>query len=153
MPNKNPYGQASDAYGNMAAKGDQRSLEGKILLKSARQLEELSKRMAAGDKPTLEEIDFPLEYNRKLWMVFVNDTMNDSHPLPQEIKNNIASLGVFVFKRTVDVLGDPTPAKLQALIEINRNIAAGLMKQKPADKPAADTQPSPADTTPTDNLI
>lgn len=153
MPNKNPYGQASDAYGNMAAKGDQRSLEGKILLKSARQMEDLAKRLTAGEKPTLEEIDFPLEYNRKLWMVFVNDTMNDSHPLPQEIKNNIASLGVFVFKRTIDILADPTPSKLLALVEINRNIAAGLMKQSHADKPADDTPPSPADSNPTDNLI
>src|SRR6218665_1188757 len=153
MPNKNPYGQASDAYGNMPAKGDPRSLEGKILLKSARQLEDLAKRLAAGEKPTLEEVDFPLEYNRKLWMVFVNDTMNDSHPLPQEIKNNIASLGVFVFKRTLDVLADTTPEKLQVLIEINRNIATGLMKQKPADKPAADAPPPPADSNPTDNLI
>lgn len=152
MQSKNPYGQASDAYGNTAAKGDQRSLEGKVLLKSARQLEGLSKRLAAGEKPSLEEVDFPLEYNRKLWMVFVNDTMNDSHPLPQEIKNNIASLGIFVFKRTLDILADPTPEKLQALIEINRNIATGLMKQKPADKPAGEAAP-PADSNPTDNLI
>ncbi len=153
MQSKNPYGQASDAYGSMAAKGDQRSLEGKVLLKSARQLEELSKRLAAGEKPTLEEVNFPLEYNRKLWMVFVNDTMNDSHPLPQEIKNNIASLGIFVFKRTIDILADPTPAKLQSLIEINRNIATGLMKQKPADKSAADAPAPSADSNPTDNLI
>lgn len=150
MPSKNPYGQAADAYGDMAGKGDQRSLEGKILLKSARQMEDLSRRLAAGEQVSLDDIGNPIEYNRKLWMVFVNDTMNDAHPLPQEIKNNIASLGVFVFKRSVDILAAPTPDKLQVLIEINRNIASGLMKQKQAE-PAAEAGSEGIDTT--DSLI
>lgn len=153
MPNKNPYGQAADAYSETAAKGDQRSLEGKILLKAARQLEELSKRLAAGEQVPLEEIGDPVEYNRKLWIVFVNDTMNDDHPLPQEIKNNIASLGVFVFKRSIDILAEPTAEKLQVLIEINRNIAAGLMKQKAAETPAEGAATPPPADKPTDNLI
>ncbi|MBW7911049.1 MAG: flagellar biosynthesis regulator FlaF [Alphaproteobacteria bacterium] len=153
MPNKNPYGQAADAYSDMAGKGDQRSLEGKILLKSARQLEELSKRLAAGEQVSLDDIGDPIEYNRKLWMVFVNDTMNDQHPLPQEIKNNIASLGVFVFKRSMDILAAPTAEKLQVLIEINRNIATGLMKQRPAEKATEGAAaPLPTDK-PTDSLI
>lgn len=150
MSNKNPYTQAADAYGNTAGATDQRSLEGKVLLKSARQLEELSKRLKAGEIVSLEDIGHAVEYNRKLWMVFVNETMNDDHPLPQEIKNNIASLGVFVFKRSTDILADTTPEKISALIEINRNIAAGLMKQpKSAENKAPETPPK---TDPTDNL-
>ena len=151
MSNKNPYTQAADAYGNTAGITDQRSLEGKVLLKSARQLEELSKRLAAGEIVSREDIGHVVEYNRKLWMVFVNETMNDAHPLPQEIKNNIASLGVFVFKRSTDILGDTTPEKINALIEINRNIAAGLMKQpKSTENKATEAPPTASD--PTDNL-
>ncbi|MFN7114301.1 MAG: flagellar biosynthesis regulator FlaF [Alphaproteobacteria bacterium] len=150
MSNKNPYGHAADAYGNTAAETDQRALEGKVLLKSARQLEELSKRLGGDEKVPLTDIGDTIEYNRKLWMVFVNDTMNDEHPLPQEIKNNIASLGIFVFKRSNEVLIDTTPEKIQALIDINRNIAAGLMKQRtsaktedaaPADPPSEPSEP------------
>jgi flagellar biosynthesis activator protein FlaF len=146
MSNKNPYGQAADAYGNTAAETDQRALEGKILLKSARQLEDLSKRLDGAERVPLTDIGDAIEYNRKLWMVFVNDAMNDAHPLPQEIKNNIASLGVFVFKRSTDILVEPTPAKIQILIDINRNIAAGLMKQKaPAKTDGEPPAAPPAD--------
>lgn len=151
MSNKNPYTHAADAYGNTAGATDQRSLEGKVLLKSARQLEEISKRLAAEEIVSLEDIGHAIEYNRKLWMVFVNETMNDAHPLPQEIKNNIASLGVFIFKRSTDILADTTPEKINALVEINRNIAAGLMKQQKNAEAKAPEAP-PSDGNPTDNL-
>ena len=133
----NPYGAAADAYGSTAAETDQRSLEGQILLKAAAKLEALAKRFAAGEKVPLEDISDTMDYNRKLWTVFASDTMNPDHPLPQEIKSNIATLAVFTFKRTMEVLINPTPQKLQVLIEINRNIAAGLMKKaKPPPAPA-----------------
>lgn len=133
----NPYTAAAGAYSSTAAATDQRALEGQILLKAALKLEALSNKLAAQEKIPLEEISDTIDYNRKLWMVFVNDTMNPDHPLPQEIKNNIASLGVFVFKRSVDALIDTTPAKIKPLIEINRNIASGLMKQAKNAAPPA----------------
>ncbi|MCK5659383.1 MAG: hypothetical protein KAH96_05870, partial [Alphaproteobacteria bacterium] len=42
-----------------------------------------------------------------------------------------ASLAVFVFKRTQEIMIDMKPEKFKALININRNIAAGLMSRKP----------------------
>lgn len=139
MPASNPYHNASDAYASTAATTDQRSLEGKILMKAALKMEQLADRLAAdGDKPSLDEISETMEYNQKLWTVFVSETMNDDHPLPQELKNNIASLGMFVFKRTIDVLADTQPEKIRALIDINRNIASGLMKSA-----ALPAQPQP----------
>ncbi len=128
MPASNPYHNASDAYASTAAATDQRSLEGKILMKAALRLEQLADSLSKGEQLPLEEISDVMEYNQKLWTVFVAETMNDGHPLPQDIKNNIASLGMFVFKRTVDVLADTRPEKIRALIDINRNIASGLMK-------------------------
>lgn len=131
MSGNNPYLTASDAYGATAAATDQRALEGKILMRAALRLEELASRIRGGEKPSLEEIGSALEYNQKLWTVFVAETMNEEHPLPQNIKNNIASLGLFVFKRTKDLLVDTTPEKITALVDINRNIATGLLKQMP----------------------
>jgi len=125
---KNPYGNATQAYGQTAAIGDQRAMEGRVLLKAASKLEELSRRLQAGETPTVAETGETLEYNQKLWQLFVSDARNEDHPLPQEIKNNIASLALFMFKRTLEVMADPKAEKLQAMIEINRNIAAGLMK-------------------------
>ncbi len=151
MPNNNPYLNASNAYGTTAATTDQRSLEGKILLKSAMQLEQLATRLRNGETASLEEIGDVLEYNQKLWTLFVSETMNEEHPLEQNIKNNIASLGIFVFNRTKDILIDTKPDKFSALIDINRNIAAGLMKQSTSTLPAEAAAP-PAKDSKTDNM-
>jgi flagellar protein FlaF len=150
MPNNNPYLNASNAYGSTAATTDQRSLEGKILLKSAMQLEQLATRLRNGETASLEEIGEVLEYNQKLWTLFVSETMNEEHPLAQDIKNNIASLGIFVFNRTKDILIDTKPDKFGALIDINRNIAAGLMKQSAL--PVSSEAPPPAKDSKTDNM-
>ena len=136
MSNKdNPYGKAADAYSSTAAATDQRALEGKILQKAAQKLETLCSRLQNGEKIPLEEIGDTFEYNRKIWTLFVSETMNDAHGLPQGIKNNIASLGIFVFKRSHEALIDPTPEKIKPLIDINRNIASGLLKQATAPLP------------------
>ena len=134
----NPYGSAAEAYGNTAASTDPRALEGQVLLKAAARLEKLGERLKSGEKVPLEDISEAVDYNRKLWTVFASDTINPGHPLPQEIKNNIATLAIFMFKRSMEVLIDTKPEKLQAMIDINRNIAAGLLKQvKPPALPAA----------------
>lgn len=135
----NPFAAAAQAYGNTANIEGGRELEGKILLKAATQLELLQKRLEKGEKVPSGEAGETLEYNQKLWQFFVNAMKNEEHPLPREIKNNIATLGLFVFKRTLEVMIDTKPGKIQALIEINRNIAAGLMT-----KPKAEPQPQAA---------
>lgn len=137
----NPYGKAAGAYSSTASSTDQRSMEGYALLKAAQKLESLSTRLAAKEKIPLEEIQDTFDYNRKLWVLFVSETMNMDHPLPQDIRNNIASLGVFVFKRTTEALIETTPEKIKALIDINRNIAAGLMKQPKGAQPPASAPP------------
>jgi len=131
MSSNNPYSKASDAYGTTAAATDQRALEGQILLKAAQKLEDMANRLEAGENPSLEESGETLTYNQKLWQFFVGEMMNSDHSLPLDIKNNIASLAVFVFKRTQEIMIDTKPEKFKALININRNIAAGLMSRKP----------------------
>jgi glutamate synthase (NADPH/NADH) large chain len=55
-----------------------------------------------------------------------------------EIKQNIANLAIFIFKRTVELMIDKKPERLGVLININRQIAAGLR-----ERPAAPQQPAP----------
>lgn len=129
MPNNNPYAAAAGAYGTTATTTDSRQLEVNVLLKSAKKLEDLSTLLEKGEKVPLEDIGATLEHNRKLWQLFLDEMMNDAHPLPIEIKNNVASLAVFIFKRTQDILIDTRPEKLKVLIDINRNIATGLAKR------------------------
>lgn len=128
MSEHTSHTRAADAYGQMTAAVDPRALEARILLKAAQKLEILSKRLADGENVNFRETGEVVEYNQKLWTVFLNDAMDPAHPLPQDIKNNIGSLAVFVFKRSKDVLIAPSAENIKILISINRNIAAGLMK-------------------------
>ena len=54
---------------------------------------------------------------------------NAENPIPAEIKRNLLSLSAFIDKRTFEAISYPDPAKLDILIAINRNIAAGLQPQ------------------------
>jgi len=81
------------------------------------------------DESTLAEKDDALVYNRKLWTVLVTSATSEENQLPQEVKNNIASLAVFIFKQTFDVISTENPDKLNAIISINRAIAEGLRAQ------------------------
>ena len=73
------------------------------------------------------DLDGALLYNRKLWTIFASSVAEAGHPLPREIRQNVANLGLFVMNHTVSVMTDPRPEKLGSLIRINRELAAGLL--------------------------
>jgi flagellar biosynthesis activator protein FlaF len=116
---------AATAYGStFKAAVDPRQLEANVLLKAARQLEEVRNGWAPERETELEDA---LLYNRKLWTVFAAEVADDANPLPVPIRNNIANIAVFVFKRTLELQAAAVPEKIDPLIEINRNLAAGLL--------------------------
>lgn len=99
-----------------------RELEASLLLKAASKLQAVRDDWAGRGA----ELDHALLYNRKLWTVLVTSATREDNPLPHAIKNNIANLGMFIFKRTMEVTAEPQPEKLGSLIQINRSIAEGL---------------------------
>ena len=154
MHHNNPHTSAANAYSSTAASTDPRALESRVLLKSAHKLELLAQRLKTKEDVPLADIEQTLVYNRKLWQLFLEDAMNKDHPLPLDLKNNIASLAVYVFKRTHDIMVDTKPEKFKILIDINRNIAAGLAKQM-ASSGTTGTTPTAGTTPPltgTDSL-
>jgi flagellar protein FlaF len=46
--------------------------------------------------------------------------------MSSEIRQNVANLGLFVLKHTLTVIANPKPESLGSLININRELAAGL---------------------------
>jgi len=148
MSNNNPYNQATQSYKKAEAEKTGRDLEAAVLLKSSIKMEMLAKKMKSGEKVRVQEIGDVLDANQKIWQVFLDNMMDDNFPVPQEIKNNIANLALFIFKRTNEVFLTGDPNKIDALIDINRNIATGLNKNptpvnKDKDKTAGgDTQSS-----------
>lgn len=111
-----------------------RDLEASLLIKSAARLSSVQMQWDAPGRDAL--LDECLRYNQRLWTVFQSEMMDEANPLPAEIKNNMLSLSRFVDKRTFDTINAPAPEKLDILITINRNIAAGLQAM-PAPEVAA----------------
>ncbi len=105
-----------------------RSLEAQILLKASFKLQQIQNNWGA--KVNSELID-ALQYNQKLWSILQGEMLQDSNPLPQEIKANILSLSIFVDKRTFEIIANPDTdaAKLNILIKINKELATSLTTQ------------------------
>jgi len=114
---------AAQAYGAIAKQvASPRDLEADLLLRAACRLQAVQD----GWDKTRPQLDAALLYNRKLWTIFMASITAPEHPLPTEVRQNVASLGLFVVHRTVAMLSKPQPEQLSSLIHINRELAAGL---------------------------
>ena len=117
--------KGADAYDDTAkVTMPPRELEASLLLKAAARLQ------AAQDNWNCNSQEFvdALNYNRRLWTIFASAVAEESSPLPIELKNNVATLGVFVFRHSLELQREPAPEKMMPLININKEIAAGLNK-------------------------
>ncbi len=135
-PPQNPYAQAAGAYSDNAQKNtpDQRELEARILLKSAKMLADLQEGL---DSANSELIESTLKYNRQIWMMFYDTALeNPDNNRPNDLRSNIVNLANFVFKREVEIMSSPEKQKFDVLININKEIAAGLMT-KPTSEQAS----------------
>ena len=139
MPNKptnNPYAEAAGAYDQSAQSHtpDQRELEGRVLLKAARMIRDMQDNW---DEVNTEVLEATLKYNRQIWMMFYDTALeNPEGDRPDQLRSNIINLANFIFKREVDIMADPQKEKLDVLVNINKEIAAGLMT-----KPGTGEQP------------
>jgi flagellar biosynthesis activator protein FlaF len=99
-----------------------REIEAQALLKAARQLQEVQNNWKGPDR----NMHKALMFNRRLWSIFLTEAESNDNPHPIEVRQNIANIGLFVIRQTVEIQMEPDPKKLKTLIDINCNIAAGL---------------------------
>ena len=103
-----------------------RVLEANLLSRAAAQLQ-----VVRDDWETRrQELHAALLFNRKLWNIFLTSVTGEQSQLPDKLRENIANLGLFVMKQTVSMQDNPVPQKLDTLININRELAAGLRAVK-----------------------
>ena len=118
-----------------------REVEAMAFTKAALLLEDAKK--STGN---LEEFSKALRFNHLLWTIIQADLTEPDNNLPPEIKANVMSLSIFVDKQTTKALRSTSAADLDVLININRNLAAGL-RTTPQTATAAQPQsqqPMPA---------
>ncbi len=120
------HSRAAGLYDDNASKfaGNQRELEARILIKSNRMIQQLVTMWDSRPDDLLEET---LKYNRNIWMLFYDSAMeNKENDRPDALRDNIINLANFIFKREMDILANPDKTKLEVLLSINSEIAAGL---------------------------
>ncbi len=101
-----------------------RNLEAEVLSKAAFNLKKCQNRW---DDPHRDQIlDDALKYNQKIWTLFQSELAQPGNFLPQKLKEDLLSLSAFIDKRIFEIMSFPSPEKLNILININLNIAAGL---------------------------
>jgi len=78
--------------------------------------------------------------NWRLWTIFQAELLDPKCTVPIDVRSNLISLSNFIDKHTVGFIAKPAAAKLDVLININRDIAGGLFTTPAAAQAAA--QPS-----------
>ena len=78
------------------------------------------------DKTFVQAID----WNRKLWLTLTQDLSHPDNKLPDQLKAQLISIGIWVTKHSGACLRGE--AQLDPMIDVNRSVMAGL-----AERPAA----------------
>jgi flagellar protein FlaF len=78
-----------------------------------------------------------LTFNQTLWAILQADLSGDGDGLPENLRDDLLALSLFVDRQTILALGDPRPKHLDSLIEINRNLARDLGFQGTVSGPGA----------------
>ncbi len=73
-----------------------------------------------------EKLNKALKFNQQIWNFFQSEMINPYNSLPEKFKKDILSLSLFINKRIFEIMAYPAPEKLEAIININLNLAEGL---------------------------
>lgn len=117
----NPYQQLS-AYTATQKEGESlRAIEARALLNCASKLREAQEKEGNCDL----YID-AIKLNQRLWTIFQVSLCETDNPLPRDLKITLLNLSRFVDKVSLRALAEYNASLLSSMIDINRNIAAGL---------------------------
>lgn len=101
-----------------------REIEAAVLTKAAVKLKECQDCWDAPDSDSrLEEA---LKYNQRIWSIFQSELSREDHELPKKLRLDILRLAAFIDRRIFETMASPAPDKLNIVIDINNNLAAGL---------------------------
>ena len=106
-----------------------RETEARVLTEAAFKLQACQKNWDSEDIES--KLSEALRYNQKIWSIFQAELTREDNPLPEQLQKDLLRLSGFVDKRIFEIIASPSPEKLDAVVNINRNIAAGL-RQSPS---------------------
>lgn len=101
-----------------------REIEAAVLTKAAVKLKKCQDNWDAQDRD--DRLEEALKYNQRVWSIFQSELSRDNHELPRKLRLDILRLAAFIDKRIFETMAFPEPDKLDIVIAINNNLAAGL---------------------------
>ena len=101
-----------------------REIEAAALTKAACKLRECQHHWDSEDGK--QKLNEALKYNQLIWNIFQGELKKDDNPLDKGLRADLLRLSAVVDRQIFDTMGDPSPDKLNLVIDINNNIAAGL---------------------------
>ncbi|MFD1251540.1 MULTISPECIES: flagellar biosynthesis regulator FlaF [Devosia] len=117
------YHQGAQAYQQTARKTESpRDREANLLSRAAANFQLI----VDAWETKQDSLNEALLFNRRIWNIFLTSVTREDNPLPAPVRQNIANLGLFVMNETRELHMEPAKAKLTTLININRQLAAGL---------------------------
>ena len=108
--------------------GTPANTEGWALLEAAKRLASTIMHGEETDEKNTNARKTALRLNWRLWTIFQAELSSEDGPVPDDIRLNMLTLCKFVDKHSVGCLANPTADRIRVLIDINRNIAAGLLQ-------------------------
>ena len=120
------YQNQYKAYDNIRQETSSgRTLEASVLMRAAQKLKDCQNHWDSEDRET--QFNEALRLNQMIWSIFQGELSQEENPLPVDIKRQLLTLSVYVDRTIFEAIANPNPEKLTTLININQNIAAGLM--------------------------
>ncbi len=103
--------------------------EGWALIELARRLDRV--RQTPENKSEIRDV---VRLNWRVWTIIQAAMLDPENTVPITVRSNLVNLSNFIDKRSVDILAYPDTNKLEVLININRQIGAGLLGNPAEDE-------------------
>ena len=111
-----------ESVNNMTMPGHE--IEASVLTKAARKLKECQDKWGSDDHD--HKLEEALNYNQRIWSIFQAELANEDNPLPKKLRSDILRLSAYIDRCILETIASPSSDKLDIVIRINENLAAGL---------------------------
>jgi flagellar protein FlaF len=101
-----------------------RELEASVLSRAGVMLKQVQDKWDDPDR--IAKLTNAVAFNQKVWSYFQTELSNPNNPLPQQLREDILNLSIFVVKRLYEALSGPDPEMLSIVIDIDFSLATGL---------------------------
>ena len=117
--------QALDTYASMQNENlSGRELEASVLTRAALMLKNVQDNWDDPDRE--QKLIEAIKFNQKVWSFFQAELSDPENPLPKNLRQDILNLSIFIDKRLFETMAFPEKEKLNIVVDINLNLAAGL---------------------------